>query len=280
MNVENLIKKFDQANLELVRAKVPLGGTNDAIFQLDIRRKWGCTRKNIFMVWPGAEDNVASVQDYDKKLKQVVLFVKEEEREFWDNVRGFQNWNKGTAKLARTLGINERDLRWNSAGGLWQARQRTHGDKRHMLVGHDERDLFMCQLPQAVTTVRRAHEVLKPRELEVLVRKGGDYERQGEWFFIPISDAELEMIEDDRKLGVLIIHTYIGIGSLFGRGGKPHVAQEIVFYDHGVGRRVYVRGAVTHPDHRARKFRQWHRVLPNTEMNNTRPSFFGGTWVD
>jgi hypothetical protein len=175
--------------------------------------------------------------------------------------------------------------------------------KQRFLCGHDERHWFAAAVPESapVSTVRDAKDALKPREArrgERRIRKklrgrrrNPAYVRQGEWFFLPTPDVEIEewhILRDEPLTR--------------GRGSKPHVADEAVRmggetvyvrpgYPNGLSARdyervvrrfpdaqrwtdwrimkrnpdVYVRGRVRHPDHRTVVLSGWHRVFMNTE---------------
>jgi hypothetical protein len=155
-----------------------------------------------------------------------------------------------------------------------------------------------------VTTVRQAWEALKPAavlraQAEHAVpeklrnrRRNAGFLRQGEWFFVPREHFEAGQapVHRDEPLQ---------------RGaGKPHVAEELVrvggetvyelrsrwkgraFYTAAERTRlfqerpevrhwgwavrqrnmlVFVRGRITHPDHKTLVLADWHRVVPNTE---------------
>jgi hypothetical protein len=284
MNVENLIKKFEKANLELVAARRPIARTgNDAVFQMDISTKVAKGRDEIFTVWPGAESNVAVVQAFDAKLEQVVLFVKEDARQFWERIPT-SRW-----RVVRTLeDIRKRfstigNLPIVKSGGVFWVSRTTPAEKRHFLVGRDERQLFMCRLPHPCTSVLQAHAALKNPQIESLeLRADGKTVRQGEWFFVSVPEAEDREIERAVAEGASPIHRRRGIGSFIARPGKPHVADEIVVH-RPVGfseNRVYVRGAVRHPDHKTVKLLHWHLVLRNSEPLAATSSLFGGRWMD
>ncbi len=55
-------------------------------------------------------------------------------------------------------------------------------DGESFLVGMDETSNFVCRLPEAVDTVEKAHEVLRPTGLLPHTV------RQGEWFFVPVEN--------------------------------------------------------------------------------------------
>lgn len=286
MNVDNLIRQFDRVNLELVPTRRPIVGTgNQDIFQMDIRKKAKASGE-VFLVWPGAESNLAMVQAADKKLEQVVLFVKEEERHFWERVPlPWRQDEKLTEAQVRERhpNLGRRPLVLND--GAWWVSRKTPAENRHFLVGRDERQLFMCRLPGSPTSVMEAHKILKNPNLENLERKGeGKTVRQGEWFFVPLSEAEFWEIEKLAKAKTDLVHRRVGINRFIPRTGKPHMADELISTTPvGVSDpRIYVRGGVRHPDHKTVFFYKWHRVLRNNEAvaSTGSVSLFGGRWID
>jgi hypothetical protein len=181
---------------------------------------------------------------------------------------------------------------------------RDASEKQKYLCGHDERHWFIAAIPETapVGTVRQAMEALKPTDVQIAQaqkrvsakarrrRKNAAYRRQGEWFFLPAFD----LVVDEKS--VLRNEPLTR-----GNGGKPHWAElcyrtdgETVYvcskYPTGVtavtyrqllasnrnaknwgwrtmqrNARVFVRGRIRHPDHRAIVLHGWHRVLMNTE---------------
>jgi hypothetical protein len=181
---------------------------------------------------------------------------------------------------------------------------RQGGEKQKFLCGHDERHWFVAAIPEKapVGTVRQAMEALKPAEVQAVQarqglraearrrRKNAAYRRQGEWFFVPAPDlvADPKLVLRDEPI-------------TRGNGGKPHWAEfcyrvggETVYVcrrhpngllvpDYrkllqdrpeakGWGWRimarnpeVYVRGRISHADHRTITLHGWHKVLMNTE---------------
>jgi hypothetical protein len=175
--------------------------------------------------------------------------------------------------------------------------------KDKFLCGHDERHWFVAGVPERapVSTVVTAKVALKPDAVRVreqgkrgkqkkrLRRKTDVFIRQGEWFFIPAPDVQV-----DKKL--ILTHEPIRRGR-----GKPHMCEEL-YRDGGTtvyvcGRHpnglttdeyrkllkantdaakwnwrtmarnpvVFVRGKITHPDHATIRLDGWHRVAMNTE---------------
>ena len=181
---------------------------------------------------------------------------------------------------------------------------REEGAKSKFLCGHDERHWFVAAIPESapVGTVRAAKEALKPAEVQAIQarlglrwadrnrRKNAAYQRQGEWFFVPAPDLEIDEALVVRNEPITR-----------GNGSKPHRAAlcfrsggETVYvcdrYPNGISevnyRRllekrpearswlwsvrqrnatVYVRGHIRHADHKTIKLDGWHRVLMNTE---------------
>jgi len=286
MNIENLIRRFDQVRLELAPVGQPIARTsNRDMFQMDVRKKSAAGRDERFVVWPGAEGNVAVVQASDRALEQVVLFVKEEEREFWERIpMGRLRMHKATPETirARLPALGQMPIA-KHAGDWWVSRT-APAAKRHFLIGRDERQLFMCRLPRACTSVVEAHEVLKAPQLASLERDGdGKTIRQGEWFFIALPEVELGDVEGRARANGAVVRRRTAISAFIARPGKAHVADEIVLH-RPIGvtdDRVYVRGAVRHPDHKTIKLLRWHRVLRNNEpLPASGVSLFGGRWID
>ena len=177
-------------------------------------------------------------------------------------------------------------------------------EKHKFLCGHDERHWFVAAVPESapVGTVRQAKEALKPVDVRLAQafkglraeagnrRKNAAYRRQGEWFFLPVPEFNV-----DRSL--ILRNEPLRRGN----GGKPHWCEccyrtggETVHvcnqFPSGVTpekyrtllagnpkarswnwqamRRnpgVFVRGTIRHADHKTIVLHGWHRVLMNTE---------------
>jgi len=173
--------------------------------------------------------------------------------------------------------------------------------KQKFLCGRDEKHWFVAAIPESepVSSVASAREALKPSEVrareravgvsqrESFRRRNVNYVRQGEWFFLPERkvDANPWFILRNEPLSR-------------GNGSKAHMAEQcyrsggdtvyvsakhptgisITQYDRlpeserkqGFRRMkrdatVFVRGAISHPDHKTIVLEGWHRVLMNTE---------------
>jgi hypothetical protein len=181
--------------------------------------------------------------------------------------------------------------------------------KDKFLCGHDERHWFVAGVPQQASSVVTAKEALKPQVVrdrergkkgkrsKRLRRKTEVFIRQGEWFFIPAPDVQ---VNEQRILS----HEPIRRG-----GSKPHMCEQL-YRDGGITVSVcgqypngltagqyrkllnqnpsaakwgwrtmkrnpvaYVRGKITHPDHATIRLDGWHRVEMNTESRSSSVAF-------
>jgi hypothetical protein len=286
MNIDTLVRKFGQVNLALVPWKVPIGGSStENVFQLDIKKK---DRQDVFAVWPGDEHNTAIVQASDKKLEQVVLLVKEEKHQFWEQLttrrdQWFLRMDPKEEDVRKRFMLRDRvEVKKND--GVWWASRETPDTTRHFLVGKDERHLFMAALPGAATSILAAHRVLKSRNLVDHEAKGHEHIRQGEWFFVELNQAEFWEIENLAKKNPAVVKAKQSLNGLFGSRGRAHIVDELVTYKAlgSTGTKIYVRGKVKHPDHKTIQLYQWREVIKNTEGSSARSgaSLLGGTWID
>ena len=173
----------------------------------------------------------------------------------------------------------------------------------YFLCGHDEQHWFVAAVPESagpLGNVFAAMEALKPAEVIAAQRRQGlkgmarysrknaAFIRQGEWFFIPRPNLRVDS-------GAVVYHEPLSRGV----GSKPHLAEclyrqggEMVYvcdlYPGGVSprehqrlsrglgkewnwRRMYrnptafVKGTVSHPDHKTILLQVWHQVVMNTE---------------
>jgi hypothetical protein len=239
---------------DFARARVPLrvesrpfvaGVRSDAIVQLDVQRRKdrGEPREEI-RLYPGKGTQL-SVIGVEPKVRQLVLRVQEPFRTFRE----------------RVFDRNVREMVWTT--------RTTSNAVRRFLVGEDESHLFVAQLSIPATSVEEAHDTLRPREL------GGrkNVRRQGEWFFVPATREEQELVRKRLRMGRV---TNARIGAHLRMRGRPHVADELVQLRYLDGRLVELaRGRVRHPDHAVLELKDWARIVMNTEDRSV-----GATWVD
>jgi len=174
-------------------------------------------------------------------------------------------------------------------------------EKQKFLCGHDERSWFVAAVPGTrASNVVTAMEALKPdgvRESQARNkvkaahrnrRKNRGFVRQGEWFFIPCprlvvnarfilqnepmqrSGGKAHWAEFAYRTGgetVYVSRQY--------PNGLTVVQFKQLFGDQQADRRqfrvmqrnatVYVKGRISHPDHKTIALHVWHRVEMNTE---------------
>jgi hypothetical protein len=169
------------------------------------------------------------------------------------------------------------------------------------LCGHDERSWFVAAIPESerVADVQQAKDALKPQAVWDAIKQHDvpmherdrrvtdAFIRQGEWFFLP--RPEMEVNERDvlrrepiqRGAGRAHICQF-----LYREGGEEvYVSARYPFglsagEYHKLDRRekqqqrwttmqrdahVFVRGAIQHPDHETVFLWCWHEVVPNRE---------------
>jgi hypothetical protein len=169
---------------------------------------------------------------------------------------------------------------------------------RKFLCGHDERHYFAAGVDEHARSVtdamaklqpepvRRAAEAL-PRD-ERYSRANGAYKRQGEWFFVPtarVIDKRLALRDEPIRRGRSKPHIcqYLvrsgGVNVMFHVQYAPNGIAEADYHKLSENKRkvsgwehrvrdpeVYVKGAISHPDHSTLMLRGWHRVYVNAEV--------------
>lgn len=168
----------------------------------------------------------------------------------------------------------------------------------------------MAAIPEnePVSTVADAKQALKPEQIRTreaalgvsykasFRRRNTAFVRQGEWFFIPAAELKVDPL-------LILNHEPLTRGN----GGKPHwadecyrlggetvyvsgrypsglTAGEFIRLSESERKRerfrmmkrdvaVYVRGEVTHPDHKTVYLQGWHRVFVNTENRSVAMRF-------
>jgi hypothetical protein len=311
MDKDNIIKQFAAVGLKAELSKAPFvrGINMEDIFQMDIRREIaGVARSEYFLIWPGAEDNIFHVAAKDKEHSQLVVTIKEPQRDFWERLNEFEQreikklgikvWldkrGRGTTIAKKKDEARVGEL-WDFGPDGWYQKNRTPRDIRHFLLGKDERQLFMCRLPKAATSVKEARESLKAPEVITAEGKSpGKTLRQGEWFLLNMTKDEEANVKNYLKSSLAVIHKKANVGQFAGRrGGKPHIVDELItisapVLSHGFsvqGRpNVFIRGHLKHPDHETIKLGKWRKVILNAERTAAAErgggAFFGGTWID
>ncbi|MBN2153296.1 MAG: hypothetical protein JW839_17720 [Candidatus Lokiarchaeota archaeon] len=253
--MQDLKLRFEEAGLAI--ALMPGGiptrrgqHSEPFMFAMDIKKiRRGNRDVEGFLICPGDESVDVHVTDMDKKLHQVVVFVREPERAFTVKV-----WSREKQKFT-----NEE--------------RRTPGFTRLLLAGKDQTHLFIAELPRGgrpANTVREAHRALRPGLVHERARETSRIKRQGEWFFVPATPREMVKIDEHRAN----VTRRAGLG---GRTGfHAHVAEELL----QVGDMTFVRGSIRHPDHRPMELNGWFRVAMNVESRSSWVGSGGLRWFD
>ena len=288
MDRKNLMTKFEKAGLALELLDTPLqrGRGMDDIFQMDISRLTKGTRRyEKFRIYPGNDKNLIQVRDEDKSHKQLLLMVREPAHEFEEVVRlsSFRTRAKVDERIAT---MRPKPVRVRYGVTEIAIVSKTPEQVRYMLLGVDERQLFVAQLTGPATTVAAARSSLgKTVEFASGKRKGSALDRQGEWFFLDTSpEVRTEIAEAIRKTRTTIQHK-ASIGAIMGRrGGNAHTADEIVKMPNVaeilLRGKVFVRGKVRHVDHKTVTFLNWREVVMNSEGETASGSASGVFWID
>ncbi|CAG0990370.1 hypothetical protein PHYC_02256 [Phycisphaerales bacterium] len=175
--------------------------------------------------------------------------------------------------------------------------------RARFLCGHDERHWFVASVPDrhGVSNVYTAMEALKPEAVRLeqvrrgvtrwdrLSRRTAAYIRQGEWFFVPRSDAVVDSTQIRRnepirrgggKAHYIDEVSRTGGETVYVNRANPNGLTQSQFADlirrnPGTRRdnwqrmrrdaRVLARGRVRHPDHETIVLPFWHEVFMNTE---------------
>ena len=163
-----------------------------------------------------------------------------------------------------------------------------------LLLGHDERQLFVAAAPLRAKTVLEVKEELKPaivrrveRQADVRAKKKHKHRnearvRQGDFFFIPTEDSVDEtLLQKNQPLrrgrgNAHMLEEAVEIGGEAGyeSGGRFIRIREYnrlddrskeLYRQTRRNARIYARGKVRHPEHRTIVLKGWHLVVPNTE---------------
>jgi len=213
------------------------------------------------------ENSTVYVKDFDTKLNQLILYVKEPPRSF-------------TVTMYKRVPGRRRMMSWMETI--------TTPPVRNFLIGLDEEHPFMCILADLVDTVEQAHESLKPKEIKRL--QPHEYKRQGEWFFVETNKTFPKITSQTKK-------------GLSNGKGRPHKVSRLINLSEDAEKKIkknkknkkddelkdgddfvkkdefYVKGVISHPDHKNVKFKNWTRVYENHELDMT-TNIEGVSWVD
>jgi hypothetical protein len=233
--------------------------------------------------WPG----IADVKTYpDAKYRQAVINSVEGNRKIERriNFRAINSYMtlpqqalqdfRAKVSLPLKTKCQVKDVQKNTdsskdSGYIAMIEASTPYSNQTLLLGFDEKYHFICGLPESVKSVERAHEVLKPKGLR------GDWIRQGEWFFVPVSqkiETKLEKIameRPDRIVDRNLDWKPSNRRSYWGRNLLDnHFALQTIVENNNLFVKGYVYGGERiNPLHHVGKFLEgWHRVIKNREI--------------
>jgi hypothetical protein len=120
-----------------------------------------------------------------------------------------------------------------------------------LLFGKDER-YFITGVPSHVQTIEDALKHLVPNEV---IQSDTNVKRQGDWFFVPITNARA-LKQLNRRLN----KRYAGSTAMLG----DHHAEECV----QIGKTIFVRGDISHGEHRTLHLNGWHKAIRNRAIRD------------
>lgn len=302
-NPQNLIKQFKNSGLKLIVRDKPFSvfGNNTRIFQMDVLRDVSGTRRNEwFEMFLGEGDVNVQILDTDPVKLQILLLVQEPER-FFEVTERKTRWR--ITPEERSIQLKEAGEKFREDKNNFYIQQKTPSDKRHFLMGVDERQLFVSQLTRGVANIKEARRSLGSTVQFHEGKRKMSPNRQGEWFFVKATEkqeSDIELLLSKKRVW---ISKKVNIGDHAGRrGGNPHIADELVIIPQSRGliegikqskymskhrpivqgeyptrsREVFVRGKVRHVDHKTIKYSHWYQVILNNEVQETAAA----SWVD
>jgi len=241
--VQDLKKWFKKAYLPVKVESLDLESESneyreeDYIFRLSIDTRGKKRKREYFHIFYGHPDNDIRVIDVDPKRRQLILLVREPEREFTVRV-----WNSRENKYVTKI-------------------RRTPDFYRKYLLGMDESHLFISQVEDGakpINKVKDAHKFLKPREVMQKEENTSQVKRQGEWFFIPATLEELNEINSN-------IHKVLKKVPIENTSRNPHIADLLIEID-DLGK--FAKGKIKHPEHKTLKLHGWFKILKNLEIRD------------
>lgn len=243
--MQDLKKWFQKAGLNLKLEQEPIRSNQD-IFQMSIGVRGKKNRREYFRIYHGDPENDIRVIDADGEKRQLILSVREPTREF------------NTFEFNEITGLYDKEVT-----------RKTSSLTRKYLMGMDEAHLFISELPQegAINKVNEAHRVLKPEYIIKIEKSNQNIRRQGEWFFVPVTEKEQKLID----INITFVKNKAPIVQII--RGHSHNADKMLIIE----KNIYVTGKIRHVEHKTLKLRTWFRVFKNTEVQS-RLGIVG--WID
>lgn len=154
------------------------------------------TKKNVGKVVDSMISGAIEVLDFTADEKEPL--TKAQKKQLTAHRKSTKNNPPPTGKAGFSIVGNE----WHkSASFLLRHNANNMGrNTSHYIFGQDEGTYFGSVLPVPVKTVDEAFEILIPEEA-----KEKKYQRQGEWFIIPVDESEIPSIQDTIAFGSVVL---------------------------------------------------------------------------
>ena len=289
-SIKKAIERLNEVGIPIrFYSRAPMG---KGVFVIGIGDRYKADER--ICLWPGMV-SIAELST-DKRLGQAVMSVYEEAQDinFTYNINRYSLNNDGTPENSlkrdfrryaplslpeNTECINVKTVNvpvpirnmssWNEVEVEFTVR--TPSEERHFLLGHDTdgTHVFISMLPEKATSVKEAHDILRPSR----VPEGSI--RQGEFFFLPTPKYR-PGTRHVRENGLV----YSRIDRVKNSWQTPHMhnwdnrtdhhAEELVVnWSAGI---QHVRGIITNPRHEPLVLDVWHKVVANNEVPNPTPT--------
>jgi hypothetical protein len=200
---------------------------------------------------------------------QLVLldYTPDERIPFTANEKKLNSTIAGRKKLASPkIGFSQVGNSWHRSGSCLFQHVKSG---TCYIFGQDEGTYFGCELPEPAKTVQEAFDVLTPKEV-----RGKPYQRQGEWFALPVEEKNVPATKDcvlQFTKGEENIGSY-GDDPVFlplddEVSNKHHISTD----DGRVGKdgQVYVKDAkITHDEHQTLVVEGWATFYRNTAVRS------------
>jgi len=194
------------------------------------------------------------------------------EKQRWDKTGKWERWINDGTRRGRTEVISKKEYEALSEDDkeLYHEQEERRPESavikvndNYYLSSMDGWNFFLCQLPEPVETVEEAFKSLKPKEVT------GEYERQGEWFFVEATELPIVLFTDGKPVGwgKLVKFFYKTLNKNFvlpnrNPDGNLHIATRGI----QIGDAIYVSGQIRHQT-------RWgsrgdHRILRLSNLEN------------
>lgn len=202
----------------------------------------------------------SALQSAGINFKKVEVIDQEDEKN-WTEKRKRYNYNTGEYE---TVEVNIHLM------GSSLFKYNKHGKDIYYLSGLDETgknphsSFFLVELDGQANTVEGAYDMLKPDEVIMAEDIGKTVLRQGEWFFVPVTDKDrIKYLNKTAKENV-------EKNELLKNRDKDREYRHKVTNYLEVNGSVYAKGTCRHTDgeHKMLKLNGWHKVFENVQVQS------------